>query len=300
MTRRMKANRILAIAPFQPLNEANRLDEFLVAELHSLLLRVKESLVVVFDLGSLECEQVAGITFDQVYRHMHSCYSVCQAFCTLNDKLLLDVSVLYFPFCVQPFNIPHDEVVRLFGNSKNPQRIEARFQQKSLILPTKEFNKFDLVALGGTFDHLHCGHKILLATASMLCNQRLIIGITDANLLETKRFQGQIQTFELRKQRVEAFVALFKGNHQRVECEVVKLLDAFGPTVRDCNIQCIVVSGETKAGALQINARRRELGMQELEVQVIDMLVRNEDAQPEDEIADKISSTLIREYLTKH
>lgn len=29
------------------------------------------------------------------------------------------------------------------------------------------------------------------------------------------------------------------------------------------------------------------------------MLVRNEEAQPEDEIADKISSTLIREYLTK-
>ena len=36
------------------------------------------------------------------------------------------------------------------------------------------------VALGGTFDHLHAGHKILLTMAALVARSRLIIGITGA------------------------------------------------------------------------------------------------------------------------
>lgn len=214
VTRGMKASRFLANAPLQPLNQANKLNELLIAELHSLLL--------------IECEQVAGITFDQVYSRMHSCSSVCQAFCTLYDKLLLDVSVLYFPFCVHPFNIPHDELVRLFfEDSKSPLQMDTHFDQKLINLSTNEFNKFALVASGGTFDHLHCGHKMptrhgLNALQPTLNHWNNRCKPTGNKALSRPKYS----TFEQRKEHVEAFVTLFKGNDHGVQCEVVKLLDA--------------------------------------------------------------------------
>ena len=36
---------------------------------------------------------------------------------------------------------------------------------------------YDSVALGGTFDHLHSGHKILLTSAALICKNRLICGV---------------------------------------------------------------------------------------------------------------------------
>jgi hypothetical protein len=37
---------------------------------------------------------------------------------------------------------------------------------------------YPVVALGGTFDHLHAGHKILLSMGAWITNQRLIVGVT--------------------------------------------------------------------------------------------------------------------------
>ena len=42
------------------------------------------------------------------------------------------------------------------------------------------------VALGGTFDHLHPGHKVLLTMAGWIADRRLIVGITDEVLLSKK------------------------------------------------------------------------------------------------------------------
>ena len=35
-----------------------------------------------------------------------------------------------------------------------------------------------VVALGGTFDHLHSGHKILLSMAAWIAHEKVIIGVT--------------------------------------------------------------------------------------------------------------------------
>jgi hypothetical protein len=37
---------------------------------------------------------------------------------------------------------------------------------------------FGTTALGGTFDHLHSGHKILLTMAAWITRDRVIVGIT--------------------------------------------------------------------------------------------------------------------------
>ena len=48
---------------------------------------------------------------------------------------------------------------------------------------------YKVTALGGTFDHMHDGHKILLSVAAFLTSQKLIIGVTDQELLENKKFK---------------------------------------------------------------------------------------------------------------
>lgn len=37
---------------------------------------------------------------------------------------------------------------------------------------------FPVVALGGTFDHLHSGHKILLSMSAWIAHEKVIVGVT--------------------------------------------------------------------------------------------------------------------------
>ena len=49
-----------------------------------------------------------------------------------------------------------------------------------LISPSQPCHVFqyDSSVLGGTFDHLHCAHKILLTMATFLARRRVVCGIT--------------------------------------------------------------------------------------------------------------------------
>ena len=44
-------------------------------------------------------------------------------------------------------------------------------------------NRFSTVAMGGTFDHLHAGHRVLLTMAAWVAERRVIAGITGASSL---------------------------------------------------------------------------------------------------------------------
>jgi hypothetical protein len=43
--------------------------------------------------------------------------------------------------------------------------------------------KYPVVALGGTFDHLHAGHKILLSMAVWITGRKLIVGVSGTLLV---------------------------------------------------------------------------------------------------------------------
>lgn len=49
-----------------------------------------------------------------------------------------------------------------------------------------EYQMFDYVVLGGTFDKLHVGHKVLLSEAVMKCKKKLTVGVSGEELLKSK------------------------------------------------------------------------------------------------------------------
>lgn len=68
--------------------------------------------------------------------------------------------------------------------------------------------------VGGTFDHLHIGHKLLLtATALVLdptpspkSNRRITVGITGDELLVNKKFASEVESWDVRQQKTADFL----------------------------------------------------------------------------------------------
>lgn len=54
----------------------------------------------------------------------------------------------------------------------------------SEIAGSDDFSCYNNVVLGGTFDKLHIGHKILLSEAILRCRKRLTVGVTCDSLLQ--------------------------------------------------------------------------------------------------------------------
>lgn len=66
------------------------------------------------------------------------------------------------------------------------------------------------VCLGGTFDHMHAGHKVLLSRAALLCSRRLVCGVSDGSLLATKRYAEQLASTEDRCADVMRFLTTIR------------------------------------------------------------------------------------------
>ncbi|CCH46211.1 D-beta-D-heptose 7-phosphate kinase [Wickerhamomyces ciferrii] len=152
-----------------------------------------------------------------------------------------------------------------------------------------------VVALGGTFDHFHDGHKILLTAGAFLAKDKLIVGITDDELLEKKKYKEFLQSYDYRKHVVLEFL-----NHIRPDLEIDPnaIRDICGPTGYIEEIDSLVVSRETIAGGDYINKFRAEKGFRQLKVHVINVIGGEED----DGFQNKLSSTQLRkeEYEATH
>lgn len=157
-----------------------------------------------------------------------------------------------------------------------------------------------VVALGGTFDHLHAGHKILLSMAAWITAKKIIVGVTDDTLLGKKSHREVLESIGARQDAVRAFLQLFRP---QIEAEVVAISDVYGPTATDDDIQALVVSKETISGGQSIAKLRDERGLPSLETFVINVisddggggLIGEEDA--ERLRTAKMSSTYIRRWI---
>ncbi|KAK4704287.1 pantetheine-phosphate adenylyltransferase, partial [Phenoliferia sp. Uapishka_3] len=108
-----------------------------------------------------------------------------------------------------------------------------------------KLEEYEVVALGGTFDHLHPGHKILLTMSAAITTERIIVGVTDPTLLTHKKYANLVQSIEDRIEAVREFLELVRPG---IKHDVVPISDIYGPTSSDPTIQAIVVSDETRQG----------------------------------------------------
>ncbi|KAG0239417.1 hypothetical protein BGW41_007681 [Actinomortierella wolfii] len=150
------------------------------------------------------------------------------------------------------------------------------------------------VALGGTFDHLHAGHKILLSMTAWIASERVVCGVTDDSMLATKKYKEFLESLDTRIASVSRFLNTFKRG---LRYEVVPISDIYGPTITDDNLQALMVSKETLKGGAAVNQERVNRQLPPLAIEVINVISPTETEA--DEISLKISSTYIRQYLAE-
>lgn len=126
---------------------------------------------------------------------------------------------------------------------------------------------FKKVALGGTFDRLHNGHRKLLSIGCCVCSHTLVIGVMGDELLKNKSNAEMIHKFAERKRLVSEYIYAVKPDLPATN--VVELIDPYGPALSDPEVEAIVVSSETISGANKINQLRRERNFPVLKVIVI-------------------------------
>lgn len=189
------------------------------------------------------------------------------------------------------------------------------------------------VAVGGTFDHLHAGHKLLLTIAALLINFRddpqrersVTIGISGDALLQKKQYTDEMMDWNARQLSVREFLlgllemcqsseklesslcssseAGSRSVHDEFESGLMikyaELSDPYGPTVTDKSISALVISRETRAGGKAVNDKREANGWPPLEIFEVDVLGAEggTDGREEENFKEKISSTDIRRRL---
>uniref|UniRef100_A0A183SYE9 CTP_transf_like domain-containing protein n=1 Tax=Schistocephalus solidus TaxID=70667 RepID=A0A183SYE9_SCHSO len=100
------------------------------------------------------------------------------------------------------------------------------------------------VCLGGTFDQLHNGHRVLLSVAALLAQRRLLVGVTDASMLQRKVLAPLIQAYDERCQVVADFLRDINCT-TKAPVTFARLTDHFGPPISDPDFTCIIASPES-------------------------------------------------------
>jgi pantetheine-phosphate adenylyltransferase len=128
--------------------------------------------------------------------------------------------------------------------------------------------KFETVAVGGTFDEFHKGHRALLLKAFEI-SDRVMIGLSTDELVQRLGKSHIISTYDFRLEELKGFLRA-EGLLDRVE--IMPLHDAYGITLSKDRIEALVVSLETEKTAKEINRKRKEMGLKPLDIIVIDMI----------------------------
>jgi cytidyltransferase-like protein len=152
---------------------------------------------------------------------------------------------------------------------------------------------FRLIAIAGTFDRLHKGHRFFISQAFKF-SKKAIIGLTSDEYVKRKfrihpsvdgsefRIKTEsdkytwkvaeglpggggirIKTYQERKRELREFLRE-KGLLERTR--IVKIDDVYGPAIEDNDIEALVVTSETMKGGRLVNQKRQEKGLKRLKL----------------------------------
>ena len=176
----------------------------------------------------LLAERVKGVGLEACYKHIK--VSISSQQCT--DLLQLKYQII------------QNEAVL-------PQQVDESPTISNEGAPAiKDYND---VVLGGTFDNIHNGHRLLLTQSALITRRRLLIGISSGALLSSKILPELIKPAPNRIADVQMFLSDIQPG---IVHEVVSITDVYGPTITDEELECVVVSPETVRGAQMINTER--------------------------------------------
>jgi len=128
--------------------------------------------------------------------------------------------------------------------------------------------RFSVVAVGGTFDEFHRGHRALLMKAFEVGN-RVLIGLSSDDFVKKLRKPHRVAPYEERLGELRNFLS---GQRVLDRAEIMALHDPYGVTLSSGCVEAIVVSRETESRAYEINEKRGAKSLPPLSVVVIEMV----------------------------
>eukprot|EP01134_Creolimax_fragrantissima_P004739 CFRG4739T1 len=156
----------------------------------------------------------------------------------------------------------------------------------------QDAQNYDVSCVGGTFDHLHNGHKVLLTISAQAAQKRTVIGVSGDALLVNKKFAEQLQPYLTRVAIVRSFCEQVNKN---IECDICELHDMYGPAVVDKDVKVLVASVETANGAHMVAAERVKRGLNAIDVIIVSLVAEDEDGASAKPATQHSGSLIVKE-----
>lgn len=128
--------------------------------------------------------------------------------------------------------------------------------------------KYQLLVCGGTFDLLHKGHKVFLKKV-FDSSDKVLLGITSNLYTQSFKNNSQIEDFEIRKKAIEHFLESISVLDR---VKITSIDNAYEPYLEtSTDYQAIAVTPQTRQAALDINSKRKQNGISQLDILVVSM-----------------------------